>query len=246
VSVVLEADGLGRSFGREEVLKAASFRAVAGRITALLGRNGSGKTTMLRIASGRLRADYGRVLYRGRYRARPRLSRLAREGLMFNPQGTLLTPHFRIREHLDAVRDVVAREAPEAIEATTRVVARMRLDECLERRPPGLSGGEKQRASLAMALLRRPSCLLHDEPFAGISPADRGLVAEGLTGLRDLGAAIVVTGHDVEDLFAVADEVIWVVAGTSHWLGTPEEARVHAQFGREYLGPRGVSLGDGA
>lgn len=244
MNVVLEADGLGRSFGREEVLKSASFRAVAGRITALLGRNGSGKTTMLRIAAGRLRADYGRVLFRGRYVGRPRLSRLAREGLMLSPQGTLLTPHFRIREHLDAVRGIADAEWPGGLEEAGYVSERMRLEEFLDRRPPGLSGGEKQRAALAMALLRRPRCLLSDEPFAGISPVDRSLVAEGLSRLRDLGVAIVVTGHDVEDIFAVADEVIWVVAGTSHWLGAPDEARAHAQFRREYLGPRGVSLRD--
>ncbi|UCC25803.1 MAG: ABC transporter ATP-binding protein [Gemmatimonadales bacterium] len=231
---VLHADGLGKSFGRKSVLKSASFRAVSGQVTALMGRNGSGKTTMLRISAGALGAGWGSVFWRGEYRERPRLHRLAREGLFFSAQESALTSHFTVREHLEmVVRTFGGRERMDD------VVHRMRLEAFLDRRPHRISGGERQRASLAMALLRDPVCLLMDEPFAGIAPADRPLIAAGLGVLRDGGCAIVVSGHDVEDLFQVSDQVIWVVAGTTHWLGGPSEAALHPQFRREYLGPRG-------
>lgn len=113
----------------------------------------------------------------------------------------------------------------------------MRLNDTLDRKPSTLSGGEQQRAALAMALIRDPSCLLMDEPFAGVAPKDRPLIREGLETLRARGCAIVISGHDVEDVFSVADEIVWVVAGTSHVLGSPEEAEAHHQFRREYLGP---------
>lgn len=116
-------------------------------------------------------------------------------------------------------------------------VERLRLGHLVSRRPSSLSGGEQQRTALAMALIRDPSCLLMDEPFTRMAPRDRRLVREGLNALRDRGCAIVISGHDVEDLFEVADRVVWVVAGTSHVLGPPERAANHHQFRREYLGP---------
>jgi lipopolysaccharide export system ATP-binding protein len=233
-TTVLEVDGLGKSFWRTTVLKSASFRAVAGEVTALMGRNGSGKTTMLRISVGRVGAGYGRIFWRGDFVERPRLFRMAREGLFFSAQESALTSHFTVGDHLDAV--VRTFGGGDRVE---EVVARMRLSEFLGRRPQQISGGERQRASLAMALLRRPVCLLMDEPFSGVAPRDRPLIAAGLRGLRDDGCAVVVSGHDVEELFDVADQVMWVVAGTTHWLGSPAEAATHPQFRREYLGPRG-------
>jgi ABC-type branched-subunit amino acid transport system ATPase component len=77
-----------------------------------------------------------------------------------------------------------------------------------------------------------------DEPFAGVAPRDRPLVSGALRRLRDRGTALVVSGHDVEDLMAVSDDIIWVTAGTTHWLGGPGQASRHTQFRRDYLGPR--------
>ena len=234
--IILEADGLGKRFGREVVLKAASFTATEGTITALMGRNGAGKTTMFRIAVGRLRPDYGRVAYRGRYLPRPSLARLAPEGLLYITQRSALTPLISVQGHLDAFARTYNGQ-----DRLARAVEELRLGWVLDRRPATLSGGEKQRASLALALVRDPACLLMDEPFAGVAPLDRPLIARGLQRLKEGGAAVVITGHDVDDLFDVSDEVIWVTAGTTHWLGDPHQAAAHHQFRQEYLGPRGGS-----
>lgn len=228
---ILEVDGIGKAFGRSQVLKAGAFSARAGSITVLMGRNGAGKSTLLRIGVGKVRADYGRVMYRGEFLARPSLARLAREGLMYIPQEGVLAPAFTLREHLESI----ARAFP----ATGRMddaADRLALTPLLDQTRHTLSGGERGRSSLAVAMIRGPRCLLMDEPYTGIDPKDRSLVAVGLRALRADGAAIVITGHDVEDLLDLADEVIWVTAGTTHWLGTPERAREHAQFRREYLG----------
>ena len=234
-NVVLEADGLGRSFGRQVVLKAASFSARRATVTALMGRNGSGKTTMLRISIGRIRADYGRVLFNGEFIERPRLASLATRGLFYSDQDSALTDLFTLQQQLNAVAQVYGHT-----KGLSDVIERMRLDDLLDRKPSTLSGGEQQRAALAMALIRGPTCLLMDEPFAGVAPKDRPLIHDGLKQLRDRECAVVISGHDVEDVFAVADEIVWVVAGTSHVLGSPERAATHHQFRREYLGPRGT------
>lgn len=234
--MVLEADGVGKSFRGTAVLRSAGVRARSGQVTALMGRNGSGKSTLLRIATGRIRADHGRILFRGSYVPRPGLARLAAVGLFYSAQDSALTDLFTLGEQMDAVERVWGRGGDGGALNRAEVLDAMRLEDLLDRRPREMSGGERQRATLAMALLRRPLCLLMDEPFAGVAPKDLPLITLGLTRLRDAGCAVVVTGHEVNELFAVADEVVWVVAGTTHTLGSPQEAAMHHQFRREYLG----------
>jgi lipopolysaccharide export system ATP-binding protein len=231
-AVVLEVDGVGKSFGNRTVLKAASFHATQRAVTALMGRNGVGKSTLLRIAVGRVRPDFGRVAYRGEFLPRPSLARMARAGLLYCAQSGALSSLYRIREHLAAMADTFGGR-----ERLEEAIGTMALEEFLNRRPTQVSMGERQRAVMALALVRRPDCLLMDEPFAGVEPRDRPLVGQGIRTLREAGSAVVITGHDVEDVFQVSDQVIWVTAGTTHWLGPPEAARENHQFRREYLGP---------
>ena len=76
-----------------------------------------------------------------------------------------------------------------------------------------------------------------DEPFAGVAPIDLQLVSQALLTLRAQGTALVISGHSVDEIFSVSDEIIWVAAATTHWLGSPDQARQNDQFKREYLGP---------
>lgn len=229
---VLAAESIGKSFGRNTVLTAAGLWATSGRVTALLGRNGCGKTTLLRIACGMLSADYGVVIYRDERLLRPRLWRLARQGLWFLPERSLLHTGVTCARHFQAVaRHHGGDGVAEAIEL-------MRLETLLGRRPGELSGGERRRMEVGLALARRPDCLLADEPFLGIVPRDRELLQRALRSMAHGGCAIVVTGHEVTSLLDVADEVVWHTAGTTHVLGGPDEARRHDQFKREYLAGR--------
>lgn len=228
---ILQVDGVRTSFGRGQVLRSAGFSAHPGRITVLMGRNGAGKSTLFRVAVGRAKADSRQVIYRGESVRAPSLAGLARRGLMYIPQDTGLTRLFSIRQHLEAVAQRFSGQ-----DRMEPVMEEMKLVEMQDRRPHNVSGGERRRAALALALVRQPNCLLMDEPFSGIDPTDRELIRDGLRSLRGGGAAVVISGHDVDDLMELADDVIWVTAGTSHWLGTPAEARAHHQFSRKYLG----------
>jgi ABC-type multidrug transport system ATPase subunit len=230
-TVLLDVDGLAKSFGSNQVLKACSFQGREGTVTALMGRNGAGKSTMLRIAVGRVRPDRGRVRFKGQLAKRPSLALLARRGLFYSPQDPALTALLSVGGHLESMAQVYA-----GAERLAGAVDQLGLQEFLERTPPTLSGGERKRASLAMAIVRAPSCLIMDEPFVGMAPKDRGFVFDAFRTLREQGCAIVISGHDVEDVFEVADEIVWVVAGTSQVIGSPEAARTHDRFRREYLG----------
>ncbi len=227
---VLAIDSVGKSFGGRAVLKAASIWARPGRITTLMGRNGSGKTTMLRIAVGELRSETGIVRFLGNAYERPRLPVLARRGLYYLEERARLPTTFPIGAQLGCLRKRFG--AP----TFNEVIARLELEPHLQQRFDELSGGEGRRAALAAALIRRPTCLLADEPFYGIAPKDQRLIGSALRELAAAGTAIIATGHEVEALLSISDEVVWCVAGTTHSLGGPDAARSHREFVREYLG----------
>jgi lipopolysaccharide export system ATP-binding protein len=227
-------DSIGKSFGAKTVLKAASVWAWAGKITVLFGRNGCGKSTLLRIGAGVLTADQGVVHYAGRAFLRPRLSVLAGLGLFYLPERNLYSTRLPIHKQLDELewRYGDGRRA--------EVLDRLGITSVVERRVGEISGGERRRAEIAAALIRQPSCLLADEPFQGINPNDAELLARTLRDLARAGCAIVITGHEVPQLMEIADEIVWMVAGTTHALGAPDVAGRHEQFRREYLGPAGL------
>lgn len=232
MSLLLRASGIGVSIAGRKVLRSAELRARAGEVTALLGRNGSGKTTLLRVASGLLRPDHGSVTFRDEASPSPRLPEMARRGLFHLPERGLLSAPVPLGDQLGAV---AARSSGPPADAA---VGRFRLEALTDSRPRELSGGERRRAELALAWLRRPRCLLADEPFLGIAPRDRALASATLTELAGEGCAVVATGHQVRELMTAADRVTWLHAGATRELGPPGEAARHEAFRRGYLGPR--------
>lgn len=236
---LVRAEGIGKRFGTTEVLKAAAVWAKAGEVTTLLGRNGSGKTTLMRIVAGDLRADQGTIWFGGAVWERPSLARAARAGLMFVPQDELVVPGYRVRQHFSALKAAFASARVDS------AIRHARIADLLDQQVSSLSGGERMRVSLALALARRPKVLIADEPLVGLAPMDQELLADFLRGMAREGTAVITSGHDTRVLLELSDVVIWSAAGTTHHLGTPSEALKHQQFLREYLGPT-RALGTGA
>ncbi len=227
---VLRAEGIGKSFGRVEVLKSASLWGEAGKITTLLGRNGAGKTTLMKIAAGVLRADYGVVSLFGDVRENQSLPRLARSGLMYVPQAQLVSPVYRVRDHLRALATTFGSAGVDD------AISEMGIEALLDRRVGSLSGGERMRVSLALAFARAPKVLIVDEPLVRLSPHNQEALGNSLRTLAERGAAVIASGHDARVLLSISDAILWCVAGTTHHLGTPADALAHSQFRREYLG----------
>ncbi len=224
------ADSFGVAFRGRTVLSAASVWAETGLVTALLGRNGSGKSTLLRAALGLGPRLYGTVRFCGRIYWRPRLSILARSGLFFVPSLSLLSRRHSLAWHMRAVLEWSRESEPPAIPPW------IDLENLLSKKPGDMSGGERRRAELALALARRPTCLILDEFFSELAPIDRDRAGDTLRSVAAGGCAVLVTGHEVEALLRCADSVIWLTAGTTHGLGSPREAIRHGQFRNEYLG----------
>lgn len=240
---LLAAESIGKSFGERRVLTSAALRAYPGEVTLVVGRNGVGKSTLLQIAAGWLAPDHGAIRFDDVVHTRPRLHRLARAGLFFLPDREVFAPDLIVRRQLELITpwadqaigvDSGTPGAP-TLSLLDDVVAELHLAPCLDRLPHTLSGGERRRAELALALARRPRCLITDEPLRGIDPRDAELLIEVLRRLARGGCAVVVSGHEVTSLLATADQVVWVTAGTTYQLGTPAQAAANEWFRREYL-----------
>src|ERR1017187_7931763 len=155
---LLVADSIAKSFGKRRVLTSATLRAVSGEVRVIFGRNGIGKSTLMKIAVGRVQPDSGVVFYEGRARLRVNQAQLAREGLFYLADEPLFSSAFTIRQQLSFVRD--AFDGGSVDEAAERVGVAHALD-----RPPfALSGGECRRAGLAAVLARGPRRLAPAEP----------------------------------------------------------------------------------
>jgi len=183
-----------------------SFRAPAGQVTGLLGPNGSGKTTTLRVTLGLVRPTAGTALIGGlAYRNLPRPRRIV--GAMLEATG--FHPGRRARDHLR----VLAAAAAVPDRRVDEVLDQVGLAGAASRRVRGFSLGMKQRLGLAAALLADPQVLLLDEPANGLDPAGIAWLRGLLRGLADQGRTILVASHVLGEVAQTADRVVIVSAG---------------------------------
>ena len=171
--------------------------------------------------------------FNGRARLSVQLAALAREGLFYLADEDLFSDAFTVREQLEFIRATFRGRRVE--DAATRTGVAHVLDQ----RAHELSGGERRRAELTAVLVRQPTCLIADESYRGISPADAELLSSVFRELASEGCAVVLSGHEVHTLLDVADHITWCTDGTTYELGPPAAAVEHERFVREYLGPRG-------
>jgi len=220
-SSVLELIDLRRRFDDVVALDGVSFEVPDGRIVGFVGRNGSGKTTTMRIALGVLHADAGRVMWQGRP-----VDPVTRRRFGYMPEERGLYPKMRVREQLV----YLAR-----LRGTPKGVARSRATELLELlevvgdpndRMETLSLGNQQRVQLAAALVHEPDVLVLDEPFSGLDPVGVDVLAEVLRGqARDRGVPVVFSSHQLELVERICDEVVLIDRGRIVARGSIRELR---------------------
>lgn len=227
----LEVDCVAKSYGGRHVLSSASLRASPRQVTALLGRNGIGKSTLLRIAAGVLAPETGIVRCDGVTVERISLARLAARGLFFLPDRDLLHSGLPLGAQLEAIAGLRG-----DVSALPAVVEMLRLQDRLAQSPRSLSGGERRRGEIAAALAATPRVLLADEPLRGIDPRDAETIMLALRTYARAGHAVVLTGHELPLLLPYADRIVWCHAGTTREYETADAAMANFDFRRDFLG----------
>jgi ABC-2 type transport system ATP-binding protein len=214
--MAIEVDGLRRSYGRFEAVQGVSFQVRRGELFALLGTNGAGKTTTIEVLEGLQAASAGRVSVLGMDPVRDRSAVRARTGVMLQSGG--FTGALTVRETVQIWRSLSVRPL-----ATAEVVQLVGLQDRAGVAVEQLSGGEKRRLELALAVLGRPELLFLDEPTTGMDPVSRRYTWDVVGELRERGTTVLLTTHYLEEAEEFADRVAIMRAGRIVTSGTPED-----------------------
>lgn len=198
---LLEVSGLSHSYGDRHVLRNLSLSIAAGESVALLGANGSGKSTLLRLVAGLLTPTDGRISLAGA----PASAGQPEVGIVFQEPRLLLWR--TVLRNVTLPLELAGESLVSARVTAEKALARVGAGALLDRSPGEISGGERGRVALARALVRRPSLLLLDEPFAALDAITRARLDDELPELI-AGAATLLVTHDVAEALLVSDRVL--------------------------------------
>jgi ABC-2 type transport system ATP-binding protein len=214
METAISVRGLHKSFGAVEAVRGIDLDVSHGEIFAFLGPNGAGKTTTVEILEGFQEADAGEVTVLGVNPARAPRGWRERVGIVLqeSPGEIELT----VRECMEFYAGLYA--APRGVEET---LAQVGLQGAEEQKSMELSGGQRRRLDVALALIGDPDLLFLDEPTTGFDPAARREAWQMLTGLRELGKTIFLTTHYMEEAERLADRIAVIAAGEIVDVGTP-------------------------
>ncbi|GAB3647207.1 ABC transporter ATP-binding protein [Ramlibacter alkalitolerans] len=231
---VLDIQELSAAYGQARVLHAVSMQVRPGEIVALLGRNGMGKTSLVRsvMGLGTPRVQAGTVRMEGRDLVGLPAHRIARQRIGYVPQGRRVFQSLTVLEHLE----MLARGQPGAWSVSRVFQAFPRLQERQGHRGSQLSGGERQMLAIGRALMTGPRILLMDEPTEGLAPVMVEAVEAILRSLREEGLGILLVEQNLYSALSVADRVILLETGQVVWNGTPAELEAQQDLLERYLG----------
>lgn len=246
-SPLVVVEGLHFARGDVDVFRGVDLTIPRGKITAIMGPSGTGKTTLLKLIGGQLVPDAGRVLVDGHdvhalsrralFRLRRRMGMLFQSGALFSDLSVYENVAFPLRVHTDLpgsmVRDIVLMK----LEAVGLRGARSLM-------PSELSGGMARRVALARAMALDPELVLYDEPFVGQDPISMGVLVQLIKRIHAaLGLTAVVVSHDIKETLSIADYVYVIADGLVMAHGTPDtldvedDPRVHQFMHGEPDGP---------
>jgi phospholipid/cholesterol/gamma-HCH transport system ATP-binding protein len=216
-------------YGDRVILEHVNLQVPRGKVLALIGTSGGGKTTVLRLLGRQIRPLSGQVLFDGQdlatlnsdqlYAVRRRMGMLFQFGALFTDLSVFENVAFPLREHTKLsetmIRDLVLMK-----------LNAVGLRGVRDLMPSEISGGMARRVALARAIALDPDLVLYDEPFAGLDPISLGVAARLIRDLNDaLGLTSIIVSHDLHETFAIADQVAMIANGRVVAQGTPEQLR---------------------
>lgn len=226
---LVEINNLTFKRGERVIYNNINLSIPKGKITAIMGPSGIGKTTLLRLIGGQIRPESGQILFEDKdipqlsrtdlYETRKRMSMLFQSGALFTDMTVYDNIAFPIREHSQLPEAIIEKIVLMKLEAVGLRGAR-------DLQPSELSGGMARRVALARAIALDPELILYDEPFAGQDPISMGVIVRLIRSLSDaLGLTSVVVSHDVPEVMSIADYIYIIAEQKIIGQGTPEQIR---------------------
>jgi phospholipid/cholesterol/gamma-HCH transport system ATP-binding protein len=219
------------SVGRRAIFSGLNLSIPRGRITAVMGPSGTGKTTLMRLITGQIRPDSGQILFDGTdvsqlsrrdlYRLRLRMGMLFQNGALLTDMDVFENVAFPLREHTNLPDELIRNIVLTKLQAVG-------LRGAASLMPPELSGGMARRVALARAMATDPEMLIYDEPFTGLDPISMGMIVRLVRQMNyALGITSIVVSHDVEELAILADQSYLIAGGKVVASGTFVELKDH-------------------
>ena len=231
----LALEGINALYGDSHVLYDVSFRLGSGRVLALLGRNGAGKTTCMSAVIGFLPPRDGEVRLFGEPVTRLAPEAISRKGIGLVPQGRRIFPTLTVRENLAvAQQSRPGVERPWTVEGVFELFPRLR--ERHAQTAGSLSGGEQQMLAISRALMGNPRVLLMDEPSEGLAPLIVAEVGRTIARLKREGQSIVLVEQNVKLALELADDVVILNTGRVVFAGGVDEVRSNDELVTQHLG----------
>jgi phospholipid/cholesterol/gamma-HCH transport system ATP-binding protein len=213
---IVEVRDVHYSIGGRAIFSGLSLQIARGRITAIMGPSGTGKTTLLKLITGQIKPDQGQVLFDGidvshlstadLYALRRRMGMLFQNGALLTDEDVFENVAFPLREHTDLPEALIRNIVLTKLQAVG-------LRGAAQLMPAELSGGMNRRVALARAMATDPEVLIYDEPFTGLDPISMGMIVRLVRQMNyALGITSIVVSHDVEELSILAD-ASYIIAG---------------------------------
>ncbi|MBU2959684.1 LPS export ABC transporter ATP-binding protein [Citreicella sp. C3M06] len=232
----LRVQHLRKSYRKRVVIRDVTLSLDRGEVVALLGPNGSGKTTTFYAVAGLVNPESGQVTIDGRDATWLPMYRRARLGIGYLPQEMSIFRGLSVEDNISSVLDIVEPDATRRRERLEELLGEFSIEH-LRRAPAlALSGGERRRVEIARCLAADPKYLLLDEPFAGVDPISVGDIRHLVADLKTRGIGVLITDHNVRETLEIVDRAYILHDGKVLMSGTPAEVVQNENVRRVYLG----------
>ncbi len=232
----LRVKHLRKSYRKRVVIRDVTLTLDRGEVVALLGPNGSGKTTTFYAVAGLVNPESGQVTIDGRDATWLPMYRRARLGIGYLPQEMSIFRGLSVEDNIASVLDIAESDAIRRRERLEELLGEFSIEH-LRRAPAlALSGGERRRVEIARCLAANPRYLLLDEPFAGVDPISVGDIRHLVADLKTRGIGVLITDHNVRETLEIVDRAYILHDGKVLMSGTPAEVVQNENVRRVYLG----------
>ncbi len=232
----LQVIGLRKSYKRRPVIRDVSLELRRGEVVALLGPNGSGKTTCFYCIAGLITPESGQVMLDGRDVTPLPMYRRGRLGIGYLPQEASIFRGLSVEDNINAVLEIAVSDRHKRRERLEELLAEFSITHLRHAPALSLSGGERRRTEIARCLAADPRYLLLDEPFAGVDPIAVGDIRNLVQDLKARGIGVLITDHNVRETLEIVDRAYILHDGTVLMSGTTEEVVRDENVRRVYLG----------